>query len=156
MRILYTRLDGGLSVVNAARKEDLEKVLGSLTDEAYKAHVRERSVPVDAIDSIEIDDSYVLPEREFRDAWKQNGNLVEHDFIKAKDIQLQRVRTERDLLLVKYDGLQARANDIGDLVEQSRLQVVKAELRSATDSLKALTPTSIQDIKNATADLKVY
>jgi hypothetical protein len=165
MRILYTRPntgdmskyeDGGVSVVTAAAKSDVEMLMGPLTDEEYKAHVWERSVPANAINAVEIDDSYVLPDREFRDAWVQSESAVVHDFPKVKELQLKRLRAVRDALLVKYDGLQSRAMDLEDAVAIADVKVKKQELRDATEPLKDLVPSSIEEVKAATPDLSGY
>ena len=62
MRFLYTGTEGNLCVVNAAAKADIEKVLGKLTDAAYKAHVIERSIPK-GTPFVEIADNYQLQDR---------------------------------------------------------------------------------------------
>lgn len=156
MRILYTRPDGGMSVVNAVTKTDVEKILGPLSDDEYKKHVWDKSVPADAINAVEISDDVQLPDREFRNAWIQNGGSVTHDFLKAKDIQLVRLRVKRDALMIKYDGLQARAQDLEDNFAAADVKVKKQLLRDATNALKALDPKSIDDIKKATPDLEGF
>jgi hypothetical protein len=156
MRIVYTRIDGVVCIVNAAPKIDLEKVLGKLTQEQYEAHVWSKSIPENAINAIYIPDDMILPDREFRDAWTHDGKEFSHDFPKAKNIQLERVRKIRDALLIKYDGLQNRANDLGDNAALNELKIKKQELRDCTNALKDLTPTSIEHIKNATPDLSNY
>lgn len=156
MRILYTRADGGLSVVHAAAKADIEKVLGVLTDEEYRDHVWQRSVPADAVNAVEIPDEYQLPDREFRDAWAQDGMRVKHDMQKVKEIQLKKLRVERDALLVKYDGLQSRAIDLNDAVAMADVKAKKQALRDATEALKKLDPKSIEEVKSATPDLTGY
>lgn len=160
MRIIYQRInehgESVLHVVHAAAKDDIELVLGEMTDDQYKAHVWERSVPADAIDPVEIADDYVLPSREFRNAWVKSDDKVEHDFTKVKEIQLERTRFDRDVLLSKYDGLQLRASDLEDAAEESRIKKIKQQLREATDSLKELTNGSVEDVKNAAPDLSKY
>lgn len=54
LRYSYTRPDGGVSVVCAAPKEHIERVLGPLTDAQYVAHVKERSIPADATNVVEL------------------------------------------------------------------------------------------------------
>jgi hypothetical protein len=87
LRYAYTRPDGGVSIVNAAPKAGLERVLGPLTDEQYKAHVLERSIPADATDVTELPVDWSPPEdRTFRDAWKNDKGNVTVDLARAKAI----------------------------------------------------------------------
>lgn len=185
MKILFTRQDGGVSVVHPASKEQLEKNLSaldhpsfaaqqevgrvpeditkdkdtglvSLSNEQYEKIVWLHSIPKDAINALQVGDDFVLPDREFRNAWKQDGKDIVHDLNKALEIQLEKVRAARDVLLTKYDGLQARAQDLDDQESSARLKELKHKLRECTDSLKSLSPSCIEDIKKATPDLTGY
>lgn len=150
MRILYTRADGGLSVVNAAPKEMIEKVLGALTEDAYKAHVWERSIPADAINAMEIPDDYPLPDREFRNAWKQNGKEVTHDLEKAREIQLEKIRRAREPKFAELDKEFMIALESG--VASEEIVARKKALRDITEPLKKAVLTSIEDVKRAFPD----
>ena len=151
MRILYTRPDGGLSVVNAAPKEHLERVLGALTEEAYKAHVWERSVPKDAISAVEIDDAYQLPDREFRNAWKQDGKQVVHDLEKARSLQLDKIRLAREPKLIELDKEFMKALEKGESTVD--IASKKQALRDITEPLKKAILTSIDDVRKAFPDV---
>ena len=150
MRILYTRVDGGLSVVNAAPKEHLERVLGVLTDEAYKAHVWERSVPKDAANAVEIDDAYQLPDREFRNAWKQDAKTVVHDLEKARKLQLDKIRLAREPKLVELDKEFMLALEKGE--STTAIVAKKQRLRDITKPLKDAVLASIEDVRRAFPD----
>lgn len=150
MKILYTREhDGGLSVIYAASKPDIERLRGPLTEADYRARMWERLVPTDAINAVEIPDDYVLPEREFREAWKQDGAGVGHDLVKAKDIQLDRVRVAREPKLAELDREYMLEDEKGAQGNKPDVTARKKLLRDITEPLKALVPTSIQDIKDA-------
>jgi hypothetical protein len=87
IKYAYTRPDGGVSIVHAAPKEHIERVLGPLTDEAYEAHVVERSIPADATNVTKLPDDWTPPDdRTFRDAWKHDKGKVVVDFEKAKKV----------------------------------------------------------------------
>lgn len=98
------------------------------------------------------------PVDEFRDAWTDIDaeGVVTHDLAKAKDMALKRTRAHRDALLTKYDGLQARALDLGTADEQEALKAKRQALRDATNALKALTPATIDEVKSAVPDLSGY
>ena len=87
LRYAFTRPDGGVSIVNAAAKADIERVMGPMTDAQYEAHVVERSIPADATDVHKLPDNWEPPDdRTFRDAWKNDKGKVTVDFEKAKAI----------------------------------------------------------------------
>lgn len=162
MRILYTRPDGGLSVVHAAAKSDIEKVVKGydesvnekgetvrterpLTQKEYEDHVWERSVPADAINPVVVADDYVLPQREFRDAWIQDGTKITHDLEKARNIQLERIRLARAQRFTDLDTQFIMALESGG--DTKAIVDEKQRLRDITESLKKKTLTSIEDVK---------
>lgn len=145
MMILYTMPDGGVSVVHAAPKEDLEKVLGGLTDEQYREHVWSRSIPKDALNALELPDNYQLPGREFRNAWLQNGKAVEHDLEKARTIQLDRMRTARELKFAELDKEFMLALEKG--LSTADIKSKKDALRAITETLKKKSLNNIEDVR---------
>lgn len=77
MKFAYTRPDGGVSIVMAAPKHQLERSRGPMTDDEYEAHVREKSIPPDAKDVTRLPDDWQPPPREKRDQWRiRNGEVV--------------------------------------------------------------------------------
>lgn len=141
MRILYTRQDGGLSVVNAAPNDGRFK-----TVDEWKAHVWSRGVPKDAINAVEIPNDYVLPSREFRDAWKQSGDQVVHDLEIARAIQLDRIRKAREPRLLDLDKEFMLALEKG--VSTVEIIAKKQVLRDITEPLKNMELHTIEDVKN--------
>jgi len=157
-KIIFTRPeDGGVSIVCPAPKSSIEQMVGSLTDEQYEALVMERSIPENAINVREIEDTDFPTVDGFRDAWEDGGDKININLIKAKDINLGRLRQKRDSLLDTYDKLLARAMEIGTEQEVDNLKTKKQQLRDATEPLKALTnPTSIDEIIQLTPSLDEY
>jgi hypothetical protein len=144
---MYTRPDGGVSIVIPAPKESIEKVLGPLTDAEYDAHVRERSIPADALNVSDILDNDMPQDREFRNAWEQSGITITHNLTKAKDIQLGRIRKAREPKLLELDKQFMIALEQG--LDTSIIVNEKQTLRDITEPLKALAPVTIDDIKAA-------
>lgn len=146
MKVMYTRPeDRGLSIVTAAPKADIEKVLGPLTQEQYEAHVMERSVPDGAINVKRITDENLPSTREFRDAWVDvtDDNNVNIDLAKAKEVKLAEVRAKRNAELEKLDKEFLVALEIGDALGPIKLR--KQALRDSTEPLKALEVSGIDD-----------
>lgn len=146
-KLIYTRPDGGVSIVVPAPKEAIEKVLGPLTDAEYEAHVRERSIPADAINVTSILEVDIPTDREFRDAWAQAGSTITHNLTKAKNIQLERIRKSREPKLAELDKQFMLALETG--ADTTQIIANKQALRDITEPLKALAPVTIDDIKNA-------
>ncbi len=138
-KIMYTRPDdGGLSIVISMPKECIEKELGPLTDEEYLAHIWARGVPEDAINPRHVTDDAIPADREFRNAWVDvtEEAQVDIDCTKAKEIQLTKLREERDAAFPALDrefmmALEKGA-DVSDIVAR------KQALRDVTDLLKDL------------------
>jgi hypothetical protein len=78
LRFAYS-LDGGVSIITAAPKADIEVVLGPLTNEQYRIHVLERSVPTGATDLTELPRNWTPPDRSTRHAWVLRNGKVEVD-----------------------------------------------------------------------------
>lgn len=145
MKLIYTRAeDNGLSIVTAAPKENLEKVLGPLTDLQYLVEVY-NSIPSTAIKVREISGDDIPTDREFRDAWCDITDLpsIDIDNQKAKNIALERMRKQRNdaLDLLDKTAIQALENGVG--IEAIKIR--KQALRDATEPLKALEVSGVND-----------
>ena len=146
MKVMYTRPeDLGVSIVTAAPKADIEKVLGPLTPERYEAHVMERSVPADAINPRRITDDAIPADREFRNAWVDvtAAAKVDIDLIKAKDLKLVELRAARDAELAELDKGFMIALERGEDLEAIKAR--KQELRDVTEPLKNLQVSGVNN-----------
>jgi hypothetical protein len=102
MKYAFTRPDGGVTIIHAASKKSLERVLGPLTDAQYEAHVVERSIPADATNVTKLPDDWTPPDdRTFRDAWKHDKGEVVVDLAKAKEIAATKGVPEQALTAAK-------------------------------------------------------
>ena len=97
-----------------------------------------------------------LPDSQFSAAWVSNNQIISIDLTKAIQVALKNLRTARDPLLIKYDGLQMRASDLNDSAALSDIKAKKQMLRDTTNALKALVPSTLEDIKTAIPDLSGY
>jgi hypothetical protein len=68
-KICYT-IDGRLHIVHPVPKANIEKLLGPLTDDEYRNHIYEKSIPTNAKNVREIEDSEIPNNRTFRNAWE--------------------------------------------------------------------------------------
>lgn len=146
MKLMYTRpQDGGVNIVIAADKLAIEKVLGELTQEAYEAHILEKSIPEEAINVKLITDDDLPNNREFRNAWvdKTQDTKVNIDLEKAKELKLAELRSLRDEELVKLDQIFMIAFEKGE--DLTEIKERKSFLRDATEPLKSLKVEGVDD-----------
>ena len=138
-RICYTNDQGILSVVIPAPKAQLERVLGPLTEEAYKEHVITRCAPTDRpwrfIDVKDIPDS-----REFREAWVDTTESSTVDICceRAREAKLALMRERRNALLDASDKDFMAALESGDVNRIGSVKAHRKKLRDATEALKSL------------------
>lgn len=157
MRIAYTRPDGGASIVIAAPKKDLERVLGPLSDAEYRAHVMQRSIPADATDIKELPDNWTPPDKDrtFRNAWKHSGGQFSVDMEKARDIHRERIRQARESKMAALDVAYQRADEKADSKAKADISAKKQALRDlpadpaieaakTPDELRAFWPDSLK------------
>ena len=106
LRFAYRTADGGMAIVAAVPREALAPLIGrldektgvfELSDDDYRAHVIERSIPPDANDVTELPDGWQPPEdRTFRNAWTLGeGGKVTVDMDKAREVWRARMRKAR-------------------------------------------------------------
>lgn len=137
-KIIYTRPDGGVSIVSPAPKKDIERMLGSITDKEYEKLVLSKSIPEDAVNVRFIEDQDIPDDREFRDAWvdTEEGSQIDICCARAKDVALNRMRGERNRLLAESDRdfmiKFERGEDLTDVKKK------KKSLRDVTEGLKSL------------------
>lgn len=141
MRFAFTRPeDGGLTIIIAAPKGALLPLIGkvdelgvrSLSDEDYRAHVIDRSIPK-GVAFIELADDWTPPDdRTFRDAWVKAANKIEIDMPKARNIHRDRLRALRAPKLAALDADYLKADETGDATAKTRIAAEKQALRDVT------------------------
>lgn len=104
MKILYSNSDGRVFVVNVNPKSAVEKMLGPLSDEDYRKHVWEVSVPKDAVVAFEINDDFVFPDRAYRDAWVLKEGVINLDAEKVSQIDAQREKSAKVMAMLGIEG----------------------------------------------------
>jgi hypothetical protein len=127
MKIVYKNNEGGVSVVTAAKA--YEDRLEELAAKVVPTKTAYRIISVDLLPST----------REFRNAWTDDypGNQIDVETTKAKDIQLAKMRKERESKLTALDVESTRAMEDGDKTALADVKAKKQSLRDATNLLKA-------------------
>jgi len=154
-KIIYTRPDGGVSVVTPVR--NTLPVLESLTD----AEIEQRAwnkLPPDAIDPRFVEADAIPVDRSFREAWKADGAAIAHDMAKCREIHKERLRQLRAPKLAALDTEYMRADEAGDAAKKAEIAARKQALRDVTkapeisaartpEELKAAIPAALSDAK---------
>ena len=128
-RIIYTK-DGVVKVFIPAEvglsTEDLSKLALAVVPKGISFKI--------------IDQSEVPSDRTFRNAWKEEGEAVGIDIVKAREVQKDRIRVARAPLMTELDYKQNAGEDVG--VERQRLKDFTALVDSVSDveELKAVMP----------------
>ena len=89
--IIYTRHDGGVSIVHLVPSE----MLSGETEAAFIERIRAKVVPLDATNVVVADASAIPTDREFREAWVAPGGVISVDIDKAKAIAHDKRRAKR-------------------------------------------------------------
>ena len=144
-RVIFTNVDGGLTVLNFAPEMFAPKsaTRGALANEdslaldATEAEVfawcKAKMVPADAIDVQEVDAAKIPTDRTYRNAWKTDGaGGVGHDMPKARDIHRDKMRDARKPKLAALDVEYQRADEAGNAATKSQVATSKQALRDVT------------------------
>lgn len=136
-RIIYTRPDGGVSVVCPT-----PEFMSSFENESEAiSALREKNVPADATNIKECNVAD-LPHRDsFRSAWTQTGDTPTVDMAKARVIKTDQIRPERNKRLADLDVTYLRADEAGDTATKEKIAVQKQKMRDL--------PATIQSDLNA-------
>lgn len=131
MRIIYTRPDGGVSVIVPAINTKL-----TIEEIAIKR------VPKGCAYEI-VEDSVIPSDRELRGAWKHSGGKIDVDIVKAQEITKNRLREERAPLLSDLDVEFLKALETG--ADTSTILAEKQRLRDITKVVDGL--TTVEELK---------
>lgn len=151
-------IESEIAIVTPNLKDSLEQILGPLSDEEYEAKIINDSLPadVDPKNIVFIEDDE-LPNREFRNAWIADENKIIHDIEKVKNIQLDRLRAQRAVIMETNDVLRLQANDEILMAKISNKLISSGEdtkiLSEAEDNLLKII-TNQQALRDITEPLK--
>jgi hypothetical protein len=140
-RIIYTRADGGVSVLNPAPNGRRENE----SDSDWLARIIAKDVPQDATGVRIVDESEIPTDRTFRNAWKADGESLVTDMARAREIHMARIRDARNKELSRLDIEQLKGNDVSTRKQELRDLPNTFDLfgASTADALKALWPTDL-------------
>ena len=140
-KIIYTRPDGGLSVVHPATFHGSEEI-----PEEQAVQRSWAKLPTDAINPQVVEESAIPADRNFRNAWEQASNKVAVNMAKARDLHRQKMREARKPKLEALDVEQLRGRDVE--AQKNILRDVTAlpeiELAATPEELKSVWPDCLK------------
>ena len=115
-------------------------------DQAIAAIIA-KDIPADKQSSAIVIDKSQVPDRKFRDSWKQESSSVVEDMTKARVIHMDRIRVYRNAELAKEDIKFQRAIEADSAVEKAAIINKKQTLRNlpATFDLSGASDTTELD-----------
>jgi len=133
-RIVYSRPDGGVSVVSPAPEYIAQLVTEGATEDEAIAIVQEKDVPPDAT-NIEVMEFALLPSsREFRNAWEKPGlGVPTVAMAKAREIHAERIAI-------------AQAAEIARLKVEERKERLKSNTAQADAHAATITALEALDL----------
>lgn len=146
-KIIYTRSDGGLSVVHPAENARLDNE----TDAEFISRIVEKDVPPGALDVQIVDATSIPTDRTFRNAWKAGVGKVEHNLPKCLTLAQDAIRVARAPKLAALDVEFMRAVEIGDAAKQAQIAAQKQRLRDATADARLTNAQTPEALKAAMA-----
>lgn len=164
-KIIYTNSNGGLSVISPADNVatdgkyfiSFDKTKG-IPEEFVKngfvlatiEQIAQKDVPSDATDMKIIDDPDFPSDRTFRNAWQQTAGKVSVDMAKAKDIQKQILRDQRQPLLDNLDVEFTKAVAANDQKQMKSIEDQRQALRDITDDPSIAAAQTPDELKAVT------
>ena len=146
-RIIYQRVDGGLSIVIP----DIRSVVSNETEDSFLSRVANKSVPNGTPYSI-VDESIIPVDRTFRNAWFSSGNSVLVYMPKARDIQMEKIRALRDPKLAELDVEAIKALEAKDEVKLAEITALKQKLRDIPQDFDLTQFSTPEELKAAIPD----
>jgi len=141
MRIAIERADGGVSIMHIPEGADPAAEVEKWQTTMLPGEA--------AVGWHEISDNDIPTDRTFRSAWKISDKAIAVDMDKARDIQMDRIRSARDAELAALDLPSLRAIEAGDDAKSAEIASQKQALRDLPQTLdltKATTPEELAAI----------
>ncbi len=145
-KIIYTRPDGGISIVTPVINTRGEPEGFTEEDALSRALAK---LPKDAINPQIVEPQVIPADRTFRNAWSHGGDRVIHDMPKCREIKRDQLRALRKPKMEALDVDYMRADEKGDAALKTQIAAQKQALRDATANpaiAAAATPEELKAI----------
>ena len=146
-RIIYTRPDGGLSVVTPVI--NTYPVREDITEDQTLERAMVK-LPADALNVRVVEAADIPADRSYRNAWKDTGSgMVTHDMAKAREIHKNKLRELRGQKLAALDIDYLRADEVGNATLKAQIAQQKQTLRDVTIDPAITAAQTVEELKLA-------
>lgn len=143
-KIIYSRPDGGVSVVYPVRNTIGETLT---TDEEIEQRAWDK-LPKDAINPRWADASEIPTDRTFRNAWEDNAG-IKVNMLKAREIHKNRLRAMRKPKFEVLDVEYMTADEVGNSSLKAQIVEKKKALRDVTIDPRIESAQTPEELKAA-------
>lgn len=154
IRVALTRSDGSLAILSFITKGAIN-ARGDIfqreaSDEAIQAECDKMfgSSNAPVVSWRRINESDIPIERDFRDAWIDDGQSVTHDLNKARVIFKNKIREKRPSLFSELDAQYLKALETNDDVAKQQIVDQKQILRDATEDPRIQKCKTIEELRS--------
>lgn len=133
---IFERVDGGVVVM---------RTNGDPAEEASRWPQKQKAEITGVIR--EVSEDAIPKDRAFRNAWKANGNRIEHDMEKCREIHRNKMRAARKPKLEALDTQYMLADEMSDALKKQQVAAKKKELRDVTAIPEIDQAATVEDLK---------
>ena len=150
MILVITHADDTITVASYDKEENIPMILSKLEHAYLITKGLEVRVPFKSWKLME--DDKVIKDREFRNAWRADGDSVKIDINHAKEIHKHRLRYFRKPLLEALDIEYQKADETQDSAKKAEIAAKKRALRDITKHPLIEGAETIEDLKKVKLD----
>lgn len=99
-----------------------------------------------------IQDSEIIPDRTFRNAWRHINNTLQVDMPHAREIHKEKLRIARAEKFIELDAEYLRADEVGDITKKNEIKAKKQILRDITVDPRIDAAQTPEELKNVWFD----
>lgn len=153
-RLALTLADGSLAIMSFVTRgftpSGAVQFERELTEETARAEFARSGLDVVRWRVIPPDEP--LPDRTYRDAWRDEGHCIGHDMTKARECHRRRLRAARASLLAALDVEYQRADEREDRPRKRQIAAEKQRLRDLPADPRIEAAATVEDLRHITVD----
>lgn len=135
-KIIYTRPDGGISILTISPQESVAELIPGIEELSYEEYVnfiKEKDVPEDALNIRIVDESEIPTDRTHRNEWVDKGDKVEPDPVKVQKKVAAQSKLEEDKEATYYKlGI---SKEEFEKLNEVNAEVVKLEISNSSEDI---------------------
>lgn len=151
VKILISCLDDSVAVLSFITN-DFHGIKREATDENVQKEINRLTLESPVKSWRKITDSDLIPDRTFRNAWKDSGSKLEVHMPKAREIHKDHLRQARGLKFIELDAEYMKADEENDTKKKKEIKDKKQALRDITNHPAIELAQTPEELKAFTID----